>query len=280
MSETLSTNPQAYRLVVEYDGTAYCGWQSQPNGRSVQDAMQRALEKIVRHPVRCDASGRTDSGVHARCQVVRFLTTAKNIHARAIVCGGNTELSEDIRILHAEPCSMDFDPRRHAVCRRYRYTILQREIAPALDRSQCAHIGQDLNWKAGEQALALFEGDNDFRTFRSSRCEAPRTQLTMKRARHIDRHPWHYLEFECRSYLHHQVRLMSGLIIDVARGKFPPSIVSEQLQAPRRTVQFQSAPAAGLTLMQVSYPQGVYPYLETISETVGQSGEQHTRGPS
>jgi tRNA pseudouridine38-40 synthase len=249
--------PRAFRLVLEYDGTNYAGWQRQAEALSVQQVLEEALERIVRHPVRCDAAGRTDAGVHALGQVVRILVHAHNVDAEALFRGTNTYLPTDVRIVSVEPCDAAFDPRRDARLRWYRYSLFVRSAAPALDRRRLHHLHADLDWRAVEKALEYFRGDHEFAAFRSSVCEAPRTRLTLVDATHVDERPVHHLDFRCRSFLHNMIRIMTGLLIEIGQGKHAPEVVREMLETGHRTASFRVAPPQGLVLMRVDYGEGL-----------------------
>ena len=244
---------RAYRLLVEYDGTHYAGWQRQPKDRTIQQTLEEALARIVQHPVRCDGAGRTDAGVHARGQVVRIRTTAPNVDAEALWRGGNVELPPDVRIVAVEPCDPAFEPRRDARLRHYRYSILTRPSPPALDRHRLLHVPQPLDWAAVERALVLLEGEHDFQAFRSSACGAARTVLTLRGARHVNEHPEHHLDFLCRSFLHSMVRMMTGLVLEIGVGRHAPAVIEDFFRTKRRAVAFRTAPAHGLTLVEVRY---------------------------
>ncbi|MFP4379688.1 MAG: tRNA pseudouridine(38-40) synthase TruA [Candidatus Sumerlaeia bacterium] len=244
---------RAFRLIVEYDGSNYCGWQCQPNQPSIQQSLEEALEYVTCHPVRCYGAGRTDSGVHAMGQVVRVMTTAPNIDEQALVRGGNTNLPEDIRIQEAQPCNLSFDPRREARMRWYRYSMINQPVAPALDRKRYLHLPGEIDWNAVDQAIQLLKGEHDFSAFRSSACSAKRTVLTMETAHHLDAHPIHHFDFKCRSFLHHMVRFMSGMLIEIGMGKQRISELEEMLRTGKRRLSFRLAPAHGLVLMRVLY---------------------------
>ena len=253
MSDPPDADTRPFRLVVEYDGTAYAGWQRQANAPTVQQALEEALERVAGHPVRCPGAGRTDAGVHARGQVARVDVSAPRVDAEALRRGGNTYLPEDVRIVSAEPCDEAFDPRRDARSRWYRYSILARPSPPAIGRQGLLHVPQPMDWTAVESALERLGGEHDFSAFRSSACTATRTRLTVTRAQHVDDHPEHHLDFECRSFLHNMVRLMVGLLVEIGRGKHPPDAVTKMLESGDRTTRFRTAPPHGLTLMRVDY---------------------------
>lgn len=251
----MSTDAQrrAFRLTIEYDGTRYAGWQRQTNAPTVQQTIEETLEKIIRHPIRCDGSGRTDAGVHATGQVARILVDNPAIDSESIRRGGNTYLPDDIRILAAKLCPLEFDPRRDARLRHYRYSILTRPTASALGRHTLLHESRPIDWTAVEEGLDRLRGDHDFSAFRSAHCRATRTQLFLQTALHTDEHPIHHFDFECRSYLHNMIRLMSGILIEVGVGKHPPRIITEMLEKKERTISFRCAPPQGLILTRVDY---------------------------
>lgn len=253
-------NVRAFKIDIEYDGTCYAGWQRQANALSVQQVLEEALERLLRHPVRCPGAGRTDAGVHALGQVARVITTLKTIDAKGIRRGANTYLPEDVRIVKAEPCGLEFDPRRDARLRWYRYSLFCRPTAPALDRYRMWHVHQRVDWQRVEEGLALLRGKHDFRAFRTAACTSKRTVLTMVRAEHgcaneigMVSPDCHYLDFACRSYLHSQIRFMVGLLVEVGMGKHRPVVLTEALEVGRMPVHFRIAPPEGLCLMRVDY---------------------------
>ncbi|HBF34720.1 TPA: tRNA pseudouridine(38-40) synthase TruA [Candidatus Sumerlaeota bacterium] len=254
MPPDLTSPPQAFRLLVEYDGTNYAGWQRQAHSPTVQQTLEEALERLLLHPVRVTAAGRTDTGVHALGQVVRFVSPASHATANALLRGGNRFLPDDIRIIKAEPCSPAFDPRRHATMRWYRYTLVNRPVAPVLDRHRMLHVHEKINWNRVETALGYLRGDHEFKAFRAASCTAVRTRLTMKVAEHIDQHPIHHFDFKCRSFLQNMIRILVGLLLDVGRGKIPPEYFLELFESGQQTIEFRVAPPHGLVLMQVDYP--------------------------
>ncbi len=245
---------RAFKMIVEYDGANFAGWQRQAEGiRTLQGTLEKALERIVLHPVRCDGAGRTDTGVHALGQVARIRTTAPHVTVDSLLRGGNTHLPEDLRIRSVEPCDPAFDPRRDARLRWYRYSIPHQPVAPALGRHRVHHVSYPLDWDLLEQGLERLRGEHDFNAFRAAACLANRTVLDLREARHIDEHPLHHLDFRCRSYLHNMIRLMTGLLIDIARGRLPVETIDEFFRERRRTKPFRNAPASGLVLMEVDY---------------------------
>jgi tRNA pseudouridine38-40 synthase len=251
----MNPRPHSFRLLIEYDGTHYAGWQRQINSPTVQEALETALETVLGHPVRCHGAGRTDTGVHAQGQVVRIDVASPRIGPESIRRGGNRHLPDDVRILDAVPCAPDFDPRRDARNRWYRYSIINRPSASALDGRHLWHVPQSLDWGAIGEALARLEGDHDFQAYRSIHCTSPRTQLHLVRTAHVDAHPIHHFDFECRSFLQNMIRIMVGLIVEIGQGKHAPEIVTRMFEEKKRTARFRVAPPHGLVLMRVDYPE-------------------------
>lgn len=246
---------RAFRLWIEYEGTAYCGWQRQENAPTIQQKLEEAMESLLKHPVDCPAAGRTDRGVHALGQVSRVVTPRANITADNLLRGGNTLLPREIRIQNVAPCALDFDPRRDARMRWYRYTVAHQPVAPALDRNRVTHVREAMDWDRVKEAMTLLEGQHDFQPFRASKCQAKRTELTMRRvslSRSGQR--WH-LDFFCRSFLHNMIRILTGLLLEIGQGKLPVQCIPEMFASGKRTYRFRVAPAEGLVFMRVFYPE-------------------------
>jgi len=250
---------RAFRLTIEYDGARYAGWQRQPNAPTVQETLEESLGKFLHQRVRADAAGRTDAGVHARGQVVKIVAPGAAISGDALRRAANAYLPDDVRVVSAVECSPDFDPRRDARLRWYRYSILARPSPPAIDRFRLTHVARPLDWGAVDRGLALLRGEHDFRAFRSSACRAPRTRLTLVEASRSDERPVHHFDFKCRSFLHHMVRRMVGLLLEIGAGRHPPDIILDMFETGRCPRPFRTAPPQGLTLMRVDYADGEEP---------------------
>ncbi len=240
------------KAILEYDGTAFSGWQRQPDKHSIQEMVELALEKLFQRPVRISAAGRTDAGVHAAGQVMSFLTDS-SISPRGILRGTNTFLPEAIRLIEVSEVPESFNPRRDAVLRWYRYRVMNRTTAPVLGRHFITHIPYRLDYGRLEKATSLLLGRHDFAGFRSSQCSAKRTHLTLEtfdvsRARDIV-----IFDLQCRSFLQNMVRILVGAVIEVARGKIPISLIARTLKSGCRDPRIPTAPACGLTLMKVYY---------------------------
>ena len=242
------------KLTVAYDGTAYAGWQMQPNGTSVQSVMEDALARILQEPVRLRAAGRTDAGVHAREQVVDFADSGKRDLA-TIVRGGNGLLPSDIRILSASVVPESFDARRHATEKEYQYFLYLSPVdSPFLCR-YAWHNEASLDPDAVRGGLSHLVGEHDFSSFRGQGCTAKSPVRTIFRAE-VVRHdvPGLFsIEVAGAGFLRHMVRNIVGTVVDAGKGKHPPEQVGEILRARDRSAAGVTAPAHGLFLWRVSY---------------------------
>ena len=239
---------------LEYDGGNYQGWQSQPGGRGVQDAVNCALSLVANHEVRCMGAGRTDAGVHAIEQVAHFDTSAQR-SSRAWLLGANTYLPGDVNLLWARPTATGFDARHSATSRSYAYLILNRAVRSALERNRTWLIRDPLDVDAMQQAAQALLGKHDFSSFRSAHCQARspvRTIESIRVRRHADR-VW----IACRAngFLQRMVRNIAGSLCLVGRGRQPPEWIAAILAARNREAAGPSAPPQGLYLRGITYPE-------------------------
>ncbi|MDD4280249.1 MAG: tRNA pseudouridine(38-40) synthase TruA [Candidatus Sumerlaeales bacterium] len=267
MTDTSSNNaaihPRNIRMVIEYDGTNYVGWQFQINGVSVQETLETALAAALEHSVRVLAAGRTDAGVHAKGQVVNFFTNS-HLPTRAILVQTLRRLPEDIAIVSVDDVSSDFNARCNATLRWYKFFLLNRSIRPTAGRQYLTHVYGKLDFDAMEQVCDLLAGVHDFRAFRSINCQAVRTLLTMRRPR-IQRFPDGLItvDYMARSFLQNMVRIMTGCLVSVGRGRMAPAEVARMMEDYHRPVEAVTLPPQGLFLYRVYYgdepPEGTYP---------------------
>ncbi len=242
------------RLTVSYDGTAYHGFQVQPNGVTVQSAMEEALARLLGETVRLRAAGRTDAGVHAREQVVDFADSGKR-PLETIVRGGNALLPPDIRIRAAREAAPSFDARRHAREKDYRYFLYLDPVAsPFLARCSW-HIERPLDLAAMGDALARVVGEHDFTSYRGQGCPAKTAVRTIFRAELVPAAvpPLYAIGIAGSGFLKHMVRNIVGTLVDVGRGKYPPETMGEILASRDRRRAGPTAPAHGLFLWEVRY---------------------------
>src|SRR5271167_1666082 len=240
--------------IIEYDGTEYAGWQSQAHSRSVQDAVQKALSFVAGHPIIAICAGRTDSGVHALGQVIHFDTHAART-GRAWVLGANTKLAPDIALQWAGEVAAGFHARHTAIRRIYRYAILNRSARSALQRTRAAWIHRPLDAEAMHAAAQSLIGEHDFSAFRSIECQS---KTTIRRVDAIEvRRDGDYLRLEitANAYLHHMVRNIVGTLLEVQSHTNPHGAMLEVLAGGDRRFAGATAPAAGLYLWRVDYPQ-------------------------
>jgi len=241
------------RIILEYDGTDFCGWQSQRGSvPSIQDTIEAALAKLFQIQTRVTAAGRTDAGVHAKGQVISFLTDSI-IPLRGILHGGNSLLPESIRFIEVDEVPAVFNPRRDALLRWYRYTVINRAAAPAIMRRYMTHIPYHIDMGLLEKACNHFEGVHDFAAFRSSDCHAKRTRLNLETFKFEREDDVLRFDLKCRSFLQNMVRILIGAVIETARGRLSLEFLKETLESGKQDSRIPRAPACGLTLMKVYY---------------------------
>ena len=238
---------------VEYDGSAFAGWQSQEGQRTVQQVTETALARIAAAPIELVCAGRTDTGVHAQGQVAHFDTEATR-SARSWVLGANSELPADVSLTWAHTVPEHFHARYSAQARTYRYLILNRTARSALHRTRAAFIHRPLDEARMAQACAGLLGEHDFSAFRSSQCQAKSAvrrieQLTVQR-----REQWVTIEVTANAFLHHMVRNIAGLLMAIGRGDAEPGWAAQVLAGRDRTRNAATAPPEGLCLLGVRYP--------------------------
>jgi tRNA pseudouridine38-40 synthase len=242
-----------YKLTVEYDGTGLVGWQRQPEGLSVQAALETAVARFCGEAVTVHGAGRTDAGVHALAQVAH-VDLARAHPADTIRGALNYHLRPaSISVLAAEPVADDFHARISARERRYRYRILNRRPPPVLDRNRVWHVAPPLDLAAMQEGASNLVGRHDFSTFRDSLCQAKSPVKTLD-ALELNRCGDEIrIEARARSFLHHQVRNMVGTLKLVGLGRWQPGDVATALEARDRRAGGPTAPAAGLYLVDVRY---------------------------
>ncbi len=242
-----------FALGIEYDGTAYSGWEAQRYGLGIQAVVEKALSQIAAGPIKTVCAGRTDAGVHATGQVVHFNTDALRPD-HAWVLGSNTHLPHNVRIRWAHPVPNTFHARYSAFKRRYRYVFFMGRVPSALLHGRVSWSRRELNVARMAGAAKRLHGEHDFNAFRSSRCQAPRS---IRRVHRI--HVWRrgqFLGFDitANAFLHHMVRNIAGVLAAIGSGDAAPEWIDELLQSGDRTQAGVTAPAAGLYLFQVKYP--------------------------
>ena len=240
-------------LGIEYDGSRFHGWQTQQHGvRTVQTELERALSTVAASPVHVFCAGRTDTGVHGIGQVVHFETAAERA-PRSWILGGNSNLPEDVRIHWAQPVDDDFHARFSARRRGYRYVILNRWIASAILRDRVSFHRAPLDAARMAEAAIRLLGEHDFSSFRAQGCQAKSPVRTMLGASVTRSGDFIYLDVEANAFLHHMVRNIAGVLMEIGEGKREPEWVDELLTVRDRTLGGATAPPQGLYLVSVGY---------------------------
>jgi len=240
---------------IEYDGSSFQGWQSQPSGATVQDHLEGALASIAGERVRIAAAGRTDAGVHALAQVAHFETNALRPDS-AWVRGANALLPAAVAVRWAAPVGDDFHARYSAVSRTYRYVLYNHPVRPALHHGRVGWFHLALDVDAMRAAAANLAGEHDFSAFRSSECQA-KTPVRVLRSWGLERRgPYLRFEFTANGFLHHMVRNIVGCLVYVGKGKHPPSWLAAVLASRDRSQAAPTFSPHGLYLADVEYAPG------------------------
>ncbi|HEY3444948.1 MAG TPA: tRNA pseudouridine(38-40) synthase TruA [Myxococcales bacterium] len=243
-------------LTLEYDGTDYVGWQVQPNGPSVQEALEKALSALLKEPAKVMGAGRTDSGVHARGQAAS-VRTEKSLPLKAFVAGVNSLLPRDIAVLSAQEREDGFDARRSARGKIYRYRISNRPSRSPLERRFAWEVFQPLAVEAMARAGTALLGRHDFSAFRASDCEANTTVREVRRLEVVRLGERVDVEIEATAFLKHMVRNIVGTLVEVGLGRREEASVAQVLAGRDRVKAGVTAPAHGLSLERVFYEEPV-----------------------
>ncbi len=243
-----------YRLVVQYEGTDYAGWQVQARGRTVQGELERALAALTGQRVRVLAAGRTDAGVHASGQVASFALErawSPQTLARAL----NATTPADIVVVNADIVPDDFHPRRWALSRTYTYRIWNDRVPNPFWRRYAWHVARPLDVRAMEEAAARVCGQHDFSAFRAAGCEAAHPVRYVMESSLRQQDKMLIYRIEANGFLRHMVRNLMGTFLEVGLGKRSADDISRVLAAGKRNFAGPTAPAHGLCLTAVRYPE-------------------------
>ncbi|MGF1546697.1 MAG: tRNA pseudouridine(38-40) synthase TruA [Thiotrichales bacterium] len=239
---------------VEYDGSGYRGWQRLAHAITVQAAVENALGRVVDHALGVVCAGRTDARVHASGQVIHFETLAPRSE-RALLMGGNSNLPEDIALTWVTPVAPDFHARFSALARSYRYVILNRSTRSALLARRVAWVRAPLDAARMHAAAQSLLGEHDFSSYRAAGCQAKHPFREVRRIAVWRSGDLIYLDIEANAFLHHMVRNIAGVLIEVGMGKRPESWTAELLALRNRDLAAPTARPQGLSLVAVSYPE-------------------------
>lgn len=245
-----------FRVVLEYDGSEFQGWQLQRSVRTVQGVLEEALAKITASSVRVTGAGRTDAGVHALGQVAHFdaQTRLRPLELRAAL---NAGLPKDVAALQVLAAAPDFHARYHALGKRYAYRILNRPTPAPARRRFVWHLRRPLALQAMEQAARALLGERDFAAFRGSPGGAPTDQNTVRRLDLLEverREDELWIVAEAPSFLRYMVRNLVGTLVEVGLGKRSPDDPARVLASRDRKLAGATAPAQGLVLEAIRYP--------------------------
>lgn len=240
------------KLIIEYEGTAYAGWQRQLNGVSVQEMLEKAFLEASGENVTIHGAGRTDAGVHAEAQVAHLVTNC-SIPPNKISYAINMLLPPDIRVRQSMEVSEDFHARFSAKAKTYRYTFYNDIHASALHRNTTTHIHCRLDIPAMKAAAAFLRGTHDFACFCSSGSDVKDTVRTIHRLEITSQEPFLFIDVTGSGFLYNMVRIIAGTLIDVGMKRISPEYVKEIVSGRDRSLASATAPARGLTLKEVHY---------------------------
>jgi tRNA pseudouridine38-40 synthase len=240
------------KLIIEYDGTNYAGWQVQPNGLAVQQVLEEALARMLGAPARLHSSGRTDAGVHARGMVAAF-RTERELPLSAFSDGLNTLLPTDVVVKDAAEAPPEFNPRYDALGKHYRYTIYNGQRRSPLVRFYAWHLRGKLDMGAMREAAGHFVGEHDFASFRTTGCAARTTVRRIDSMDIVRNGDSIHIDVRGSGFLRNMVRIMVGTLVEIGLGKRSPGMIAAILAGEAGASAGATAPAHGLCLMEVVY---------------------------
>jgi len=243
-----------YAACIEYDGTAYYGWQRLSHGPSVQAEVEKSLSIVANHDIDLTCAGRTDSGVHGIGQIVHFESDAKR-DQKAWKMGCNTNLPNDISMRWIQPVNDEFHARFSAKSRYYRYIILNQMTRPAIIYNKVCWFKESLNADLMHQAAQLLLGEHDFSSFRAAGCQAKHAMRELQSISVSRDGQYIYVDIIANAFLHHMVRNIVGSLFEVGRQVKAVDWFSELLIVKDRNQAGITAPACGLYFVNVEYPK-------------------------
>jgi len=242
-----------WAAAVEYVGTRYSGWQSQPHAISVQGELEAALSKVAAHPVAVSAAGRTDAGVHGYAQVVHF-DSPSDRRPDGWLLGCNTHLPADISLRWVQPVREDFHARHSALARRYRYVIHNSRARSALLSDRAAWLAWTLDAGAMHRAAQALVGELDFSAFRGAQCQSSTAMRCVTDIGVRRDGDFVLLDIRANAFLHHMVRNIAGSLLEVGQGRRAEAWIAELLAGRDRCRAGMNAPAQGLYFVAADYP--------------------------
>ena len=240
------------KLTIEYDGKDFSGWQKQPNKLNIQGEIERAIENVTGEKVELIASGRTDAGVHALGQIANFKTNS-NIDLEKIPIAINSQVKKSIRIQKAEEVDDNFHSRFNCKKKTYRYIIDNSKYGSAIYRNISYHIPIKLNVEEMKKAIKYFEGEHDFKSFKSSGTSSKSSVRTIFKANIVTEGDSIAIDLTGNGFLYNMVRIIAGTLVDVGLGKIKADDIPKIIEAKDRTKAGKTLPPYGLMLLKVDY---------------------------
>lgn len=240
------------KLIIEYDGKGFNGWQKQPNKLNIQGEIEKAIGEITGEKIELIASGRTDSGVHSLGQTANFKTNS-NIPIEKIPIAINSKVKKSIVIKSAEEVEERFHSRYSVKSKKYRYTINNSKYGTAIYRDMEYHFPFELDVQKMQEATKYFEGEHDFKAFKASGTSSKSSVRTIYKAEVIKNEDRIYIELTGSGFLYNMVRIISGTLLDVGTGKIKPIEIKDIIESKERIRAGKTLPARGLCLVEVNY---------------------------
>ncbi|MGE5417882.1 MAG: tRNA pseudouridine(38-40) synthase TruA [Acidobacteriota bacterium] len=240
------------KATIEYDGTDFNGFQRQPELRTVDQTLEKAILKVTGELIRVTGAGRTDAGVHALGQVVSF-DTESSVPPERFALAINSYLPEDLQVLRSEEVDTDFHPRRSAVNKTYRYRVYRERAGYSFWRRYAHLYAGDLNIEDMRSAAAIVVGEHDFRSFMASGSSVEDCVRTIFDFTIVEEQPWLTFEVTGNGFLYNMVRNLVGTLLEVGRGAMTVKQFKEVVESRNRTLAGPTAPANGLFLVEVRY---------------------------
>ena len=240
------------KLIIEYDGKGFNGWQKQPNKLNIQGEIERAIEEITGEKIDLIASGRTDAGVHSLGQTANFKTESK-IPIEKIPIAINSKLKQSIVIKSAEEVDERFHSRYNVKSKKYRYTINNSKYGSAIYRNMEYHFPVELNLEKMQKAAKYFEGEHDFKAFKASGTSSKSSVRKIYKAEVVKNGDRIYIELTGNGFLYNMVRIISGTLLDVGIGKIEPEEIKDIIDKKDRKFAGKTLTPQGLCLVEVNY---------------------------
>lgn len=240
------------KLIIEYDGKSFNGWQKQPNKLNIQGEIEKAIGEITGEEIDLIASGRTDAGVHSLGQTANFKTNS-NIPIEKFPIAINSKLKKSIVIKSAEEVDERFHSRYSVKSKKYRYTINNSQYGSAIYRDMEYHFPFDLDVQKMQEAAKFFEGEHDFKAFKASGTSSKSSVRTIFKAEVIKNEDRIYIELTGNGFLYNMVRIIAGTLLDVGLEKIKPEEIKDIIESKDRSKAGKTLPPSGLCLIKVNY---------------------------